>query len=158
PVAGDLVEALAESDRLEAANEVIERLRLLASDQQHPWALATVKRSTAVVSLARGHDDAAAADLAEAAAAYRSLGLEFENARTLLLLGRVQRRFRKRTAAREALEQARSAFEELCCVGWAQVADGELTRVSGRRKASEGDLTPTERRIAELVATGLSNK
>jgi DNA-binding NarL/FixJ family response regulator len=38
------------------------------------------------------------------------------------------------------------------------VAGDELARISGRRKASEGALTPTERRIAELVATGLSNK
>jgi hypothetical protein len=37
PVAGDLVEALAESGRLEAANEVIARLDRLASEQRHPW-------------------------------------------------------------------------------------------------------------------------
>lgn len=61
-------------------------------------------------------------------------------------------------AAREALEQARSTLERLDCPGWAEAAAQELARVSGRRRASEGELTPTERRIAELVATGLSNK
>jgi DNA-binding NarL/FixJ family response regulator len=158
PVAGDLVEALAESGRLEAANEVIERLGRLASDQQHPWGLATTKRSRAVVRLVQGQDDAAVAELEEAGADYGALGLDFESARALLFLGRAQRRFRKRAAAREALEHARSTFAELGCPGWAQVAGDELARISGRRKASEGALTPTERRIAELVATGLSNK
>ena len=34
----------------------------------------------------------------------------------------------------------------------------ELDRVSGRRAAAGGGLTPGERRVAELAATGLSNK
>jgi DNA-binding NarL/FixJ family response regulator len=106
----------------------------------------------------QGQDDAAVAELEEAGADYGALGLDFESARALLFLGRAQRRFRKRAAAREALEHARSTFAELGCPGWAQVAGDELARISGRRKASEGALTPTERRIAELVATGLSNK
>ena len=36
-------------------------------------------------------------------------------------------------------------------------ARGELARIAGRRPASNG-LTPTEQRVAELVADGLSNK
>jgi DNA-binding NarL/FixJ family response regulator len=38
------------------------------------------------------------------------------------------------------------------------VAAAELDRVSGRRAAPAGGLTPGERRVAELVASGLSNK
>jgi hypothetical protein len=74
PVAGDLVEALAEADRPEEANEVIARLGRLATAQQHPWALATVERSMAMVRLADGYDDDTAARLTRAAAAYRALG------------------------------------------------------------------------------------
>jgi len=48
-------------------------------------------------------------------------------------------------------------FEELGATLWAGKARAELGRVSGRAP-SRGDLTPTERRVAELVAEGLSNK
>jgi len=158
PVAGDLVEALAEAGRTEEADRVIGRLGRLAAAQQHPWGLATADRSAAVVTLAGGYDEAAAAQLAQAAAAYRALGLGFDAARALLVLGRAQRRARKRAAARDCLEQARAGFEALGCPGWAQAAAAEADRVSGRRAAPGGGLTPAERRIAELAAAGLSNK
>jgi hypothetical protein len=74
PVAADLVEALAEAGRLDAAGEVIGRLGGLAAAQRHPWGLATVTRSAAVVKLADGYDEAAAAQLAQAATAYQALG------------------------------------------------------------------------------------
>ena len=158
PVAGDLAEALAEAGQAGAAREVTGRLAGLAAAQQHPWGLATAARSAAVVTLAGGYDEAAAAGLAQAAAAYRALGLDFDAARALLVLGRAQRRAKKRAAARSSLEQARSGFDELGCPGWAQAAAGELDRVSGRRTAPGGGLTPGEQRVAELAAAGLSNK
>jgi DNA-binding NarL/FixJ family response regulator len=158
PVAGDLVEALAEAGRADEAARVIGRLRDLAAAQQHPWGLATADRSAAVVTLAGGYDEAAAAGLAQAAAGYRALGLGFDAARALLVLGRAQRRARKRAAARDCLEQARSGFEALGCPGWAQAAAAEADRVSGRRAAPGGGLTPGEQRVADLVAGGLSNK
>jgi DNA-binding CsgD family transcriptional regulator len=158
PVAGDLVEALAESGRFDAATEVIGRLDRLASDQQHPWGLATVKRARAAVKLAERYDDDAAAELAAAASDYHALGLGFDSARALLFLGRVQRRAKKQAAARDSLELARSAFEQLGCRGWAKLAGAELVRVSGRQCVASGDLTPSEQRVAELVADGLSNK
>jgi DNA-binding CsgD family transcriptional regulator len=158
PVAGDLAEALAESGQLQTANEVIGRLRALAFLQQHPWGLATVRRSEAAVKLAERYDDSAAAELAAAAADYRALGLGFDSARALLFLGRVQRRSKKQAAARDSLEQARSTFEQLGCPGWAALAGAELLRVSGRQRAASGGLTPSEQRVAELVAGGLSNK
>jgi len=158
PVVGDLVEALVELGRPDAAGEVIERLDRLACEQQHPWGLATVERSSAMVRLAAGYDDVAAAELAQASADYGALGLGFESARALLYLGRVQRRAKKRAAARESLADARSAFERLGCSGWADAASAELDRISGRRPAAGGGLTPSEQKVAELVASGLSNK
>jgi DNA-binding NarL/FixJ family response regulator len=70
----------------------------------------------------------------------------------------VQRRSKKRAAARQSLEQARTAFEQLGCPGWARAAAGELNRISGRRRSPGASLTPSEQRVAELVASGLSNK
>jgi DNA-binding CsgD family transcriptional regulator len=157
PVAGDLAEALAETGQVQAADQVTGRLAGLAAAQQHPWGLATADRSAAVVALAGGYDDAAAAQLAGAAVAYRALGLGWDAARALLVLGRAQRRATKRAAARDSLQQAQSLFEQLGCPGWAGAAT-ELDRISGRRAAPASGLTPGERRVAELAAAGLSNQ
>ena len=158
PVAGDLAEALADAGRPEAAREVTGLLAGLAAAQQHPWGLATAARSAAIVTLAEGYDEAAAAGLAQAAAAYQALGLDFDAARALLVLGRAQRRAKKRAAARQSLGQARAGFGQLGCPGWARAAAAELDRVSGRRAAPGGGLTPGEQRVAELAASGLSNR
>jgi DNA-binding NarL/FixJ family response regulator len=81
----------------------------------------------------------------------------FERARTLLALGSTLRRARRRRAAREVLQQARAAFAELGAALWEEQAGAELARVGGRI-AVPGELTPAERRTAELVAQGRSNK
>src|SRR5262249_37597058 len=127
-------------------------------EQQHPWGLATWKRSLAVVKLVDSYDEQAASKLAEAASAYRTLGLDFDSARALLFLGRVERRAKKRAAARRSIEQARSAFEQLDSPGWAEQASAELGRISGRRATADDALTASERKVAELAAAGLSNK
>jgi DNA-binding CsgD family transcriptional regulator len=158
PVAGDLAEALAETGRPQEADQVIGRLAGLAATQDHPWGRATAARAAAVAALAGGYDDAAAAQLAGAAAAYRGLGLGFDAARALLALGRAQLRAKKRAAARDCLEQAQSLFGQLGCPGWEAAAAAEADRISGRRAAPAGGLTPGERRVAELAAAGLSNK
>src|SRR5262249_29651552 len=155
---GDLVEALAEAGRPQEAGQVTRRLAGLAAAQQHPWGLATADRSAAVVTLAGGYDEAAAARPAPAAAAYPAPRRGFHAAGAVLVLGRAQRRAKKRAAARHSLEHARAAFEALGCPGWAQAAAAELDRISGRRAATGGGLTPGERRVAELAASGLSNK
>jgi DNA-binding NarL/FixJ family response regulator len=80
----------------------------------------------------------------------------FERARTLLIYGAMLRRVKRRKAAREAIEAALSIFEALPARVWAANARAELARIGGR--ASSNGLTEGERRIAELVATGKSNK
>jgi DNA-binding NarL/FixJ family response regulator len=42
--------------------------------------------------------------------------------------------------------------------GWVEETRAELSRVGGRRPQDPEDLTPTERRVAELAADGLANK
>ena len=159
PVAPELVEALVELGELDAAQAVTDRLRELAEQQEHPWGLATAKRCDALVRLASPtYDEAAASELAEAAADYGELGLPFDRARSLLALGRAQRRLRKWGAARGSLEQAASAFEEIGSTGWAEQARTELARTGGRRRQAAGELTEAERRVVELAVEGLSNK
>jgi len=81
----------------------------------------------------------------------------FEHARSLLALGTVLRRQRKKREARETLESSLAQFERLGANTWAARARAELGRIAGRRPGPDG-LTPTEQRVAELVAGGLSNK
>jgi DNA-binding NarL/FixJ family response regulator len=69
----------------------------------------------------------------------------------------VRRQALQKRTAREALEQALAIFEELGARLWAEKAQAELRRISGRRAPSE-ELTETERRVAELAAQGRSNK
>jgi DNA-binding NarL/FixJ family response regulator len=158
PVAPDLVEALVELGERERALTVTDRLRELAERQDHPWALASATRCDAVVRLADAYDDEAAALLADAAAGYQRLGLAFDHARSLLSLGRAQRRFRKWGAARDSLEGSAAAFDALASPGWAGESRSELARVGARRPAPSGKLTQAEQRTAEMAATGLSNK
>ncbi|HKP18502.1 MAG TPA: AAA family ATPase [Gaiellaceae bacterium] len=159
PVAPELVEALVELGEVAEARTVTDRLRELAEEQDHPWGLATAKRCEALIHLGSGtHAEAATAGLEEAAAVYGELGLRFDRARTLLLLGRSLRRRKKWAAARSTLEEAGAAFEEIGSPGWVDEVRSELSRVGARRPAARGGLTPAEQRAAELAAEGLSNK
>jgi DNA-binding CsgD family transcriptional regulator len=159
PVAPDLVEALVALDELEEARVVIERLRALSERQQHPWGLVTCKRCLGVVALAgERYDENAAAALGDAAAGYERLGLHFDRARSLLSLGRGQRRLRKWGGARDSLQAAVAGFEHQGSPGWADVARAELKRVGARRPGASGELTASEQGVVELAAQGLSNK
>jgi DNA-binding NarL/FixJ family response regulator len=83
--------------------------------------------------------------------------MPFERARTLLHLGAAQRRAKRKREARATLNEALRAFDALGATPWSQRAGDELARISGRRPAASG-LTATERRIAELVGEGRTNK
>jgi DNA-binding CsgD family transcriptional regulator len=130
-----------------------------SSDLLVPWGLVTAKRCGALIRLASAtYDENAAGQLVDAAAAYGELGLRFDRARSLLSLGRAQRRLKKWGAARRSLEQAAAAFDEIGSPGWADETRAELARVGARRPQPTGALTPAERRVAELAAGGSSNK
>ena len=158
PMAPDLVEALVGLAEFDEAAAVTDRLEKLAEEQKHPWGLASAMRCRAMLCLAAQYDEAAAALVREAADSYGARGLRFDQARSLLFLGRAQRRHRKWAAARHSLEEAARVFETLGAVGWAEQARAELERTGARRPVPKGDLTPSERRVAQLAATGLSNK
>ncbi len=57
-----------------------------------------------------------------------------------------------------SLERTVAAFEALGSPGWAVDAGAELERVGARKSASDGLLTATERRVADLAVEGLANK
>lgn len=85
------------------------------------------------------------------------IGSEFERARTLLARGRVLRRWRRRRAARESLEEALTAFEAMGAWLWVVRVAGELERTAARR-AVNGELTRSDAQIARLAASGRTNR
>jgi DNA-binding NarL/FixJ family response regulator len=81
--------------------------------------------------------------------------MPYERARTLLVQGQVLRRLKRKREARTALDEAAAIFASLGAEAWVARADAERQRVASRR-APEG-LTPSELRVAQLAADGLSN-
>jgi DNA-binding CsgD family transcriptional regulator len=106
-----------------------------------------------LVSAAAGDIDRASDELERTLELHERLQEPFERGRTLLVLGTVQRRARKKRAARESLDRALAVFDELGASLWSEKAREELARIGGRAPAS-GALTPTEERVAALVASG----
>jgi DNA-binding NarL/FixJ family response regulator len=152
----DAVEALVELGCPEEAEALLEDFTGRAQALSRVSATAAALRCRGLV-LAAGSDFEAAEALLERVLDEDNGLRPFERARTRLALGTVQRKARQRAAARTTLQLAIREFEEVGAELWAVRAEGELTRIGGRAP-SPGSLTPAERRIAELVAQGHSNK
>jgi DNA-binding CsgD family transcriptional regulator len=153
----DLAEALADVGRADEAEQAAAAFSAQADELHREWARPLVARADGEVLLARGEIDPALARLESAVAHEDLLPMPLDRARTRLVLGSAQRRARHRRAARETLEHGLEMFSELGAVLWANKARAELARIGGRT-GSSGDLTPTEQRVAALVAEGMSNK
>ena len=153
----DEIEALVALGDLTRADGFTRLLEERAMALDRPWALATSARCRGLVMAARGDADSALRALGEALAHHHRLPMPFERGRTLLVKGQVERRARHWGAARTSLREALQVFEALGARLWADRAREELARIGGR-PATTSELTETERRVAELVATGVTNQ
>jgi ATP/maltotriose-dependent transcriptional regulator MalT len=151
------IEALVELGELEEARRLLAELKDRLRRIESPWGEASAGRCEGLILAAEGDLAAALEVLERVLAVHEGLPQPFDLARTLLTLGAIQRRTKKRGAAREALERALAIFEELGATLWAEKARSELARIGGRATAGD-ELTPTERSVAELVAMGKTNK
>ena len=156
-VVPDQVEALIGLGELAAAEELLGWFEANARRLDRRSALAAAARCRGLLAGARGDVDGAIGELRDALDLHDSVPILLELARTQLTYGSALRRSRQKAAARSALEAARDGFEAIGARVWAERALAELARVGGRPPAS-GALTPTERRVAELVAQGLQTK
>jgi DNA-binding CsgD family transcriptional regulator len=118
--------------------------------------LAHAVRCRGLIAAARGDLSTALGLLEEAADRHEAAGDPFGRARALLALGVVRRRARQKRSARATLEAALAGFEALGAASWAATARGELARIGGHERI-EG-LSPSEVRVAELVAGGRTNR
>ena len=120
------VEAMTRLGAVAEAERLLRSFEATARTHKRGWARATAARCRALVSSARGQQDAAVAALSEALAAHEQLGMPFEFARTLLVAGEIHRRARHKLEARAHLDAARDLFERLGAPLWAERTAEEL--------------------------------
>jgi DNA-binding NarL/FixJ family response regulator len=155
PYLPNAIEAALAVGELARAERLLTQLEHAAGD--NPWARATTLRCRGLIAAAKREPEAAVAALEQAARAHDCSQDPFERARTLLALGAALRRGNQRRAAREKLEQAGGIFRRLGARLWEERASRDLASVSGR-PPGDTELTASERRVAELVARGGTNR
>ncbi|ORA34447.1 AAA family ATPase [Mycobacterium aquaticum] len=157
PFLPDAAEALIQVGRYEDAEPLVDALERNGRRLDRPWMLACGARCRAMLSAGRGDLDGAEQAATLALAEHERLPMPFERARTQLLLGQLYRRRRHRETAAATLQQALTVFESLGTPLWAEQARRAADRIH-RRPAADETLTDAERRIAELAASGLTNR
>ena len=153
----DEIEALIALGRVEEAEALLSRLEERARRLDRPSALAAAGRARGMLETTRGRHEDGLAALASAFAEHDRARMPFERARTLLARGSLERRTKRKSVARDSLQEALEAFEHLGARLWIERARTELASIGGRAPSS-GELTPTEKRVAELVAEGRATK
>ncbi len=150
-------EVLIAEGHVAEAEPLIERLETDGQRLDRPWLLATGARSRAMWWAAKGNLDEAMRAIELAIAQHDRLQMPFERARTLLVLGTLQRRQRLKQAAADTFTEALREFDRLGAALWVDRARGELdrTKVAPPKKAT---LTSTEQKIAELATSGMTNR
>jgi DNA-binding CsgD family transcriptional regulator len=151
------VEALVALGRLEDARRALDDFEEYAREHGSPKLIGEGRRARARLLAAGGDIEGADAAVAEAEAIHRRIEDPWELARTLLVSGEVHRRARRRARARAALREALETFAFLGAVLWAEQAREQLARIGASGRV-DGGLTPTQRRVAELVVQGLTNR
>ena len=152
----DEVEALVALGRLDEASARVTMLEEMAERTRRPGPRLTADLGRGLIAAA-GNPEDAIASLTAATSGADALPLPLLAGRVRLALGRVERRTRRRGAARSTLEAARDQFRAIGASRWDAAAERDLGRIGGRA-SSPHELTPTEAEVARLVATGMSNK
>lgn len=151
------VESLIAMSSLDEAEIASAELRSRAGVSENPQVQALALRCDGLLLGARGDIVAAIEAMNAALDAHTRSRLPFEHGRTLLEKGSLERRAKRKAAAKQTLEQALAVLEPLDARLWLSRTRDELARIGLRRaRASEG-LTPTQARVGELVAAGLTN-
>lgn len=149
------IDALCALAELDAAAELVGWVAERGRSSGRSWTLAVAERGGALVAAGRGDLDAASAHARAALDQHDRGGQPFERARTLLVAGSIERRARRKREARRLLDEALQVFDALGAPAWSARATDELLRIGGARATG---LTAAERRVADLVVEGLSNK
>jgi DNA-binding CsgD family transcriptional regulator len=156
-VVPDQIEALIALGEPDAASELLDWYAENAARLDRPSAIAAAARCRGLLLAQAGELERALEELENAVQISAAVPIPLERGRALLANGAIHRRARHKRAARDSLTSALAVFEQMGAEIWAERTRAEIGRVGGRAPAS-GELTPTERRVAELVAEGLQTK
>ena len=152
------IEALITGARLDEASETLDDMHRRTSASSNPHAVAVEHRSRGLLVAARGETEAAIRSMELALAEHARRTMPLELGRTLLEKGTLERRVRRKSAAKRSLEQALTVLEPLEAGILIARARDELGRVGLRRAARTGGLTPAQTRVAQFVVSGLTNR
>jgi DNA-binding CsgD family transcriptional regulator len=153
----DEIESLIALGRLEEARAKLEPFEQSAGQLDRAWARAAAARCRGLLEATEGDLPGALRTLDQALLEHERLGQPFELARTLLVVGTIRRRAKQKREARACLERAQAILDRLGAAQWSAIARSELGRIGGRAPSRWG-LTPTEERVADLVAAGRTNR
>lgn len=153
-----LAEAYVATRRIAEAARISAWLREFGTRMDRPAQIGHAWRIDALAAAASGDLHAAVLCARAAVAAHEQSPLRPELARSLLVLGRIERRRRNRPASRAALQRS---WDLALAIGHgpllAQVED-ELGRTSTVRPQSGTALTDAEQRVAEHIAKGATSR
>jgi DNA-binding CsgD family transcriptional regulator len=152
-------DSLVSLGRLDEARRLLDPVERRARRRAGDWpaAVGEVARARALVLAADGDHPGAVRHAEEAVRIHAGLQVPFRTARGWFTLGEVLRRSRQKGASREAFGSALDLFTRLGAKVWIERTQAELGRVATRRPAGSA-LTETERRVAELAASGQTNR
>lgn len=153
----DAVEAMIALGRNADAEPLIDELERTGERSGRSWMVAVGARCRSMWLAGEGNVAAAGRIAQEAMIEHQRLPMPFERARTQLWLGQLQRRQRQKDAARATFREALQAFDTMGTPLWADRARAELARVTVA-PSRNGTLTSSERRVAELAASGMTNR
>ena len=151
-----LAEAYVAVGRTDEARRISTWLREIGLRLDRPALTGDAARVDALAAAAAGNLDAAADLAREAVAAHELSPLRLELARSLLVLGRIERRRRARGESRAALEQALELASEMGHRPLLALVRHELPQGAAARSGTE--LTGAERRVADQIASGATNR
>ncbi|HEX4659437.1 MAG TPA: AAA family ATPase [Streptosporangiaceae bacterium] len=142
--------------RPEDGRQISAWLREIGRRLGRPALVGDACRIDALAAAADGDLEAAAESARAAVTAHGASPLRVELALSLLALGRIERRRKARSQSRGALSQARELAIQMGHRPLLAEIERELPRVAAARSGTE--LTATERRVAELIADGATNR
>lgn len=152
------IEALIALDQLDQAELVLDDLASRARRVGNPHAQALARRCRGLLLASRGRISEGIDEMDAALADHARRPLNPELARTLLEKGALERRAKRKSAAKQTLEHALALLEPLDAAVLQARARDELSRIGLRRASVSTGLTAAQARVAELVVAGMSNR
>jgi DNA-binding NarL/FixJ family response regulator len=154
----DHIEALITLGDLDLAESRLRTFEKRAACAGTDWPRVTALRCSGLLLSATGELESAEAALQDAVARCEHLPDPLERGRTLLALGALLRRQRRRSEAQVMSRRAGDLFRAMGANLWAAKADSEFGKAGGRSRSGSATLTETETQVAELAAVGKSNR